>query len=156
MFEVVDVNATFIGGDLALDLNNPPRVVEGSATESTMRSETNSSSAEDCLYAHLPVLPVAKGLRLDPLFRYLTSSFRVIPVGHLGDPDNIGEVAEAIKYQYGIIQAQYLAVQLVPAGETNVTLSGGVDGDAVGWEWRGMGEGAGEGYQVLVGVGGCG
>lgn len=152
------MNATFIGGDLALDLNNPPRVVEGSATESTMRSETNNSSAVDCLYAHLPVLPVTKGLRLYPLFRYLTSSFRAIPVGHLGDPDKIGEVAEAIKYQYGIIQAQYLAVQLVPAGETNVTLSGGggVDGDAVGWGWGGMGEGTGEGYEVLVGVGGCG
>ncbi|CAP71778.1 uncharacterized protein PODANS_6_7290 [Podospora anserina S mat+] len=79
----------------------------------------------------------------------------VIPVGHLGDPDKIGEVAEAIKYQYGIIQAQYLAVQLVPAGETNVTLSGGGWGRS-GLGWGGTGEGAGEGYEVLVGVGGCG
>ncbi|KAK0660444.1 hypothetical protein QBC41DRAFT_286462 [Cercophora samala] len=125
-FEVVDVNATFVGADLGLDPNNPPWVTEGSARESTMLTAAKNASRVE--YAYDNVTSAVRSL-FHPFFQHLTYSYRAIPLEYLGNPDRTEEVVEAIKYQYGIIQAQVLARQLVPAGQTNVTLSGVVDED---------------------------
>lgn len=114
--EAVDVETNFIGADLAIDRENPPRVVPG--TERNVTASLDSGFAYP--YDDAPRIPTNDVL--SSIFALLTQSRWAIPLSMLGGgSDDI--VIPAIKFQHGIFLAQALNKARVPAAETNITLT---------------------------------
>ncbi|KAI0182093.1 hypothetical protein GGR52DRAFT_568296 [Hypoxylon sp. FL1284] len=103
--ETVDVAVSFVGPRLQLDPSQPPRPIESTSQSYDVYHPT----AED-LYAGLASLPWRgnKSL-LDSFFEQLVTSRYAIPISDLGDPSRAQTVKDAIAFQHGIIEAQYLS-----------------------------------------------
>lgn len=112
--EVVDVETTFIGTDLAIDVDNPPRVVPNTERASSMPVDWRIN-----IPTSLPNITHPVGL--SDFFALLTQSRWAVPLSML-DSDNDDAVADAIKFQWGIFFAQALNKGRIPATEANATL----------------------------------
>ncbi|KAK7943542.1 uncharacterized protein PG986_012655 [Apiospora aurea] len=128
-FERVDVEATFSGPDLKLDTSTPgkaPRPREETARPSSMRiGAPEFGDGTSSLYG---IYNNLAGTRTDPealnhFFGLLVSSRYAIPVADLGRPEADERVAAAIRFQHGVIHAQNLAAQRVPAAWSDATLT---------------------------------
>ncbi|KAK7947875.1 uncharacterized protein PG986_008761 [Apiospora aurea] len=117
-YEVVDVDATFVGIDLDFDLQNPPRPIEETTRRLSERTIPRST-LWCCCIASLNTGPQL----LDNFFSLLVSSPWAIATADFGDSAAIDRVADAIKHHHGIIVAQHISAQLAPANRTNVTLA---------------------------------
>ncbi|KAH8164935.1 hypothetical protein CIB48_g3306 [Xylaria polymorpha] len=126
-FEVVDVNTTFIGTDLNIDLEHPPQPLNGTTRSVAIPKSDYLSlietipTVETTLLAEIDVNPQS----LDMFFAAIVTSPWAIPVSNLGDPDpsTRASVIAAIKFHHGIITAQLLRSTLAPANTTNSTLA---------------------------------
>ncbi|GAW27135.1 hypothetical protein SAMD00023353_7400150 [Rosellinia necatrix] len=123
-FEAVDVNTTFIGGDLDIDVQNPPRRLDGSARNTTINNgeQTELRNLKADGYGKLANVDASPQL-LDPFFAALVTSAWAVPPSALGDPSASAGVAAAIRQQHGLMQAQTLAQALAPANETDSTVA---------------------------------
>ncbi|KAI0810046.1 hypothetical protein GGR55DRAFT_695842 [Xylaria sp. FL0064] len=123
-FEAVDVNTTFSGVNLDIDVQNPPISLEGTARNTTFNNVDRASldSLQLDGYNVLAMIHVYPH-DLSPFFAVLVTSPWAIPLSALGDPSATDSVIAAIKLHHGIIQAQTLTASLVPANETNATLA---------------------------------
>ncbi|KAJ2981190.1 hypothetical protein NUW58_g6748 [Xylaria curta] len=119
-FQSVDVDTTFIGTDLDLDLQNPPRPLESTLRNSTLSKSDRRSPLNS--YVELADAGAAPQL-LDNFFSLLVTSPWAIPVAALGDPSASPNISAAIKFHHSIFLAQELATKLAPANETNATLA---------------------------------
>ncbi|KAK8085699.1 hypothetical protein PG997_006970 [Apiospora hydei] len=129
-FERVDVEATFTGPDLKLDTSTPgraPRPREETARPSSMRigAPEFGGDGASSLYG---IYNNLAGIRTDPealnhFFGLLVSSRYAVPAADLGRPEADERVAAAIRFQHGVIHAQNLAAQRVPAAWSDVTLA---------------------------------
>ncbi|KAK5659565.1 hypothetical protein OQA88_767 [Cercophora sp. LCS_1] len=70
-----------------------------------------------------------QALQIMPFFQLLTTSPWAIPLGDLGDPAADDRIGKAIKFQHGIIVAQSLALNMLPANMTNATFTSPTAGD---------------------------
>lgn len=116
---IVDVGTMFIGADLAIDVDNPPRVVPN--TERALAVPLNLTvflypSTEFAMPA------ISERPDLNKFFILLTQSRYAIPIPTLGG-GNDDAVAAAIKFQHGIFFAQALNKGRVSATETNAMLT---------------------------------
>ncbi|KAI1856320.1 uncharacterized protein JN550_013851 [Neoarthrinium moseri] len=106
--ELVDTTFSFFGPDLHLDLSDTPQIIESTARDipehGTLRSFTRSE-----LYKNLASLPTAHNTVFDPFFQQLVTSRYAIPVSAIGDPTQSETVMDAIRFQHGIIEAQFLS-----------------------------------------------
>lgn len=118
--ETLDVNTTFIGAHLAIDVGNPPRRLPDTARAISAPLGSKSLVVR---YATdlMPALSQMHDKDLSGFFTLLTHSKYAIPVSWLGGV-NDSAVAAAIKFQHGIFFAQALDKARVPATETNVLL----------------------------------
>lgn len=109
-YEVVDVDITFRGLSLDLDVQNPPRPREDTARPSIMeKSDIGLWSLE---YG-LAWVQLGTEL-LDEFFGFLVSSPWAIPLRELGNASAENAIRDAIKFQHGIILAQNLGMNRVP------------------------------------------
>lgn len=111
-YEVVDAEATFAGADLAFDPQNPPRPLEAPARRRPVRASPRSILWY-CFLASMDTAP------LDNLFALFVSSPWAVARADLGDPAADRRVAGAIRHHHGIIVAQHVSAQRVPANETD-------------------------------------
>ncbi|KAK7975754.1 hypothetical protein PG989_014217 [Apiospora arundinis] len=123
-FERVDVETRFVGSDLQIDTSpgKAPKPREDTARPSAMQVRANDTGALSSIYYALANIQTDPQL-LSPFFGMLVSSRFAIPMSDLGDEAANQKVADAIRLQHGIIQAQNLAQQRIPAQWSNVTLS---------------------------------
>ncbi|KAK8044183.1 hypothetical protein PG993_004207 [Apiospora rasikravindrae] len=127
-FERVDVEATFVGPDLKIDTSpgKAPRPREETAHASTMQLGApefgQGTSSLYGIYNHLAGIRTDPQV-LNPFFGMLVSSRYAIPIADLGDPSANARVADAIRFQHGVIHAQNLAAQRMPAAWSDVTLT---------------------------------
>ncbi|KAK7932017.1 hypothetical protein PG985_002729 [Apiospora marii] len=123
-FESVDVDVNFIGADLKIDTapGKAPRPRENTARDSTMSvGDIDMRETLFHIYYRLAAIPTAPQL-LDPFFSTLVTSRYAVAIEDLGEPNASARVADAIRFQHGVIQAQKLAMQRLPATWSNVTL----------------------------------
>lgn len=117
--EAVDVETNFIGPDLAIDIEDSPRPVPNTERRPTI------SLTSILRYIHQsslnqPDIPTDE--MLTSTFALLTQSRWAVPLSTLGGgSDEV--VADAIKFQHGILATQALNQFRVPATETNSTLT---------------------------------
>lgn len=116
--EVVDVETTFVGADLAIDVDTPPRVVPNTERASSMPMGWNGNS----MFFPDSLPNMTKPLGLSDYFALLTQSRWAIPLSMLGGGNDDAVVA-AIKFQNGIFFAQALNQGRIPAIEANATLA---------------------------------
>lgn len=116
--EALDVNTSFVGADLAIDLENPPRAVPNTERNST--ASLSSGFSPPILYDSIPNIPTDEVL--SNIFALLTQSRYAIPLSMLGGGSD-DAVADAIKFQHGVLLAQALNKARAQAGETNTTLT---------------------------------
>ncbi|KAI0199409.1 hypothetical protein F4808DRAFT_471695 [Astrocystis sublimbata] len=125
-FERVDVDTTFFGPNLKIETSpeRAPRAKEGTAQDTTIPVgvDNTQGSSQYQIYSYLSPIQIYLQL-LDPFFATLISSRNAIPIADLGDEAANEKVADTIRFQHGIIQAQNLARGLVPASTSNVTLT---------------------------------
>ena len=114
-FETLSVSTTFIGTTLDIDPRHPPQPLKH-----TVRSSFTTFRASS-LYTFLAWTNTDPQY-LAPFFAMLTSSPQALPISSLGDPASNPALITAIHYQHGIIQAQNLAQQLIPANATAATI----------------------------------
>ncbi|KAI0101332.1 hypothetical protein GGR51DRAFT_574979 [Nemania sp. FL0031] len=97
--QVVEVNTSLRADNLILDANTTPRTIETSAKTLFTAPFPN--------YDYYPGL-IKDGAagQLDYFFGLLTTSRYAIPLNDLGNISKAAEVAEAIRFQHGIIRAQ--------------------------------------------------
>ncbi|KAI1839663.1 hypothetical protein JX266_014127 [Neoarthrinium moseri] len=119
--ELVDTTFSFFGPDLHLDLSDTPQIIESTARDipehGTLRSFTRSE-----LYKNLASLPTAHNTVFDPFFQQLVTSRYAIPVSAIGDPTQSETVMDAIRFQHGIIEAQFLSANYrIDINSSNVT-----------------------------------
>lgn len=117
--EVVDVETTFIGADLAIDVDNPPRVLPN-----TERTLSVPIELESFLYGsgYQGIPRISEDEGLSRFYTVLTQSRWAIPLSMFGGGSD-DAVAAAIKFQHGIFFAQALNKGRAPATETNATLT---------------------------------
>ncbi|KAI3334763.1 hypothetical protein F4824DRAFT_511536 [Ustulina deusta] len=126
-FEAVDVKTTFTGFDFDLDSQNPPQPLDHTARDTTLNGFAGAglllTGPHD--YNELAGIDVYPQLLSPFLLRWLPllGPGGELPISALGQPSARASVIAAIKFQHGIIQAQRLGAALIPANETNVTLS---------------------------------
>ena len=110
--EIVDVDTTYLGGDLVVDQDpeHAPRPLENTVRASNVFTPGKDGvfHPETFSYMDLGAVGTAPDL-LDEFFSLLISSQWAIPMAHLGDATKNEEVANAIKHQHGIIQSQQFA-----------------------------------------------
>ena len=128
-YKVVYVFGSFLGPDFHIDQEQPPYVVEGTARNSgivrpyapvksfAFNSSFTSRNRLD-VYSNLEPKSQANGLA-DKFFSTLTTSPWGIPASYLVNLSTNHIAAEAIKHQHGILAAQILAWQRIPATESN-------------------------------------
>lgn len=117
-YEAVDVDTTFIGPDLRIDPAHPPKPDNHTARPVPLASSPFRSG----IYAGLePFYGRAEGDLRDNLFSILSSSPWGIPYSYLNDSSADLAVAEAIKFQHGIIEAQILSMSKIPASKHNTS-----------------------------------
>ncbi|ETS80104.1 hypothetical protein PFICI_07633 [Pestalotiopsis fici W106-1] len=119
-YEVVDVNTSFVSTDLIIDTQRPPTPLKETRRNS---SASFGWSTFVGTYGHLLHMISSTNDSLDPFFSLLTTSQWAIPVSMLGDPTKNDIVAEAIRFQDGIIWTQMLNANRNPADMTNATLT---------------------------------
>lgn len=95
--EVVDVKVKFYGSELRIDPDDPPVVDESSVRNAT-------AELEDPMYPYLA--NVTSPDMFDQFFSLLVSSRYAVPTSFLSDASETTAVAEAIKFQHGVIRAQ--------------------------------------------------
>lgn len=124
-FESVDVDDNFIGADdLEIDTSpgKAPQPRKDTARDSPMGVGVAAiREALFYIYYRLAAIPTAPQL-LDPFFATLVTSRYAVAMEELGDPTRSARVADAIRFQHGVIQAQKLAMQRLPATWANVAL----------------------------------
>ncbi|KAK0749049.1 hypothetical protein B0T18DRAFT_427237 [Schizothecium vesticola] len=113
--ERVDVNTTFVGTGLQIDPTHPPQPLENTAGATTLPANVS--------LGYFGIAAPPANLGIDTYFGILTSSRWAVPVEYLGDATANDAVADAIKFQHNIIQAQLLRLHMVPANATNATLA---------------------------------
>jgi len=114
---------SFVGMALDIDVRKPPRPRAETARHWVL---WNESSTRGYLYDDLATVNADA---LEPFFQLLTVSPWAIPKSDLGDPSASGKVVDAIKFQHGIIQAQFLTNLRKPADVSNATLVDPKPGD---------------------------
>ncbi|KAK3995753.1 hypothetical protein QBC44DRAFT_283171 [Cladorrhinum sp. PSN332] len=111
--ESIDVEATFWGPDLAIRPHKPPVPKRDTAHVIIEPSNQNSRTVFNASgYEGLRSFKLShKGVVLDDFFSLLINSPRGLPLETLGDQESeqVKTVVDAIKYQHGIIMAQYLS-----------------------------------------------
>src|SRR3569833_3205854 len=123
--EVVDVDATFVGTDLDLDPQSPPRPRESTARATSANSLVSGDyDVLGNMYGDWTTAPTYPQL-LDSFFSLIVSSSRALPMSRLGDPTATADVADAIRWHHGVVLAQILGTQLVPANETDAFITAG-------------------------------
>ncbi|KAI0975144.1 hypothetical protein F4678DRAFT_419421 [Xylaria arbuscula] len=122
-FEAVDVNTTFVGLDLDIDVEKPPLPLEATARNTSFNNAyLPAFDIQIDGYSTLASIDIYPQ-KLSPLFALMVTSPWAIPISALGDPTASDSVIDAIRLHHGIIQAQTLANTLVPANTTNATLA---------------------------------
>lgn len=116
--EAVDVETHFIGADLAIDVDNPPRPVPNTERKSTASLDTGFGPL--VLYSGAPNIPSNESL--SDIFFVLTQSRYAIPFPMLGGGSD-DAVSAAIKFQHGVFLAQALNRVRAPAALTSTTLT---------------------------------
>lgn len=106
--ESVDVEMTYIGTDLQLDVSNPPRPIESTAKEIPGHHDINSNDIFNVIYGWLDSLPPPNNTAFDNFFSQLVTSRYAIPISYLGDSTQAEAVRDAIIFQDGVFAAQYL------------------------------------------------
>ncbi|KAI1330789.1 hypothetical protein F5Y16DRAFT_424255 [Xylariaceae sp. FL0255] len=115
--ESVDVAVNFIGVSLAISETQPPVPIEPTARNSTF------DSVSPGLAFGWSVNITSPSNALDKFFSILTTSRWAVPISMLGEPGETKSVAKAIKFQWGLIVANFLVSNCrVPAATTNATL----------------------------------
>ncbi|KAK3291635.1 uncharacterized protein B0H64DRAFT_427150 [Chaetomium fimeti] len=114
--ETLSVATTFLGANLTIDPSHPPLPLEN-----TTRPTNISTYGFMRAYSRLARLSTAPNY-LTPFFAMLTSSPWAIPLPSLGTPSATPQILRAIHHHHGLIQAQTLAQNLLPANTTNTTL----------------------------------
>jgi hypothetical protein len=117
--EAVDVNVTFKGPDLQIDLSVPPTPLEYSDHPSAL-----VIWGGEFLYYHLlnSTTPAPRHL-FDNFFTILTTSRYAISASSLADPLKADEVAAAIHRQHGIVRSQLMnSGYRIPAITANATI----------------------------------
>ncbi|KAK8097692.1 uncharacterized protein PG998_013178 [Apiospora kogelbergensis] len=114
-FETVDADVTFTGSQLDMDERAPPRLHQTTARNT---SSTKLHFRAWFSYMYLASLSLDPQL-LDNFFSLLVSSPWAVLLSDLGDAAASGRIAAAIEKQHGIVAAQYIAQQRVPANQTN-------------------------------------
>ena len=117
-YEALDVDVDFLGTELDFNPQNPPR-----PREDSVRNTTVWHSNVAAVYFEMTKLMVYPEL-LDEFFSSLVYSRWAIPIKDLGNASASERIAEAIRFQNGIMQAQIFASARAPANTTNTTLSG--------------------------------
>ncbi|KAH6654280.1 hypothetical protein BKA67DRAFT_274348 [Truncatella angustata] len=111
--ESVDVEVTYVGSDLQLDLSKPPQPIE--STVKTIPGHYNRTdpghSLFEVYYSNLASLPPANDTALDDFFSQLVTSRYAVPLTVLGDTSQSNVVKAAIEFQDGVYAAQYLDVR---------------------------------------------
>src|SRR3569833_2662944 len=125
--EAVDVDTVFTSADFVIDPSSPPRPQNDTARPIILgKSFDRNVSPAEGIYYLLPVVQTRPAYLLDPFFSLLTTSLHALPVEQLGVEDADAAVADAIRYQHGILHAQTLAAaRHLPAAESNATLAPG-------------------------------
>ncbi|KAI0426222.1 hypothetical protein F5Y09DRAFT_351418 [Xylaria sp. FL1042] len=97
--QVVEVNVTMGGGGMLLDPTFIPRVNETSTL-------TLFSTPFTYHGFYPPLIDDGSGGQLEPFFNLLTTSRYAIPFNDISNHSKAAEVADAIRFQHGVIRAQ--------------------------------------------------
>lgn len=116
--EAVDVETHFIGADLAIDMDNPPRPVPNTERKSTASLDPGFGPL--LLYRDAP--NTFSNDSLSNIFFVLTRSRYGIRLSMLGGGSD-DTVSAAIKFQHGVFLAQALNRVRAPAALTSATLT---------------------------------
>ncbi|KAK5659699.1 hypothetical protein OQA88_909 [Cercophora sp. LCS_1] len=127
-FEALDVNVTFLNPALDIDSSRPPIPLNNTVRPSNVERFNPLSSQHSQTHIYHNLVEMPSGLNnFASFFQVLTTSRWAIPPSHLGDPERHREVIDAIKFQHGIIQAQVLNTNRMPANVSNSTLPQGFE-----------------------------
>ncbi|KAL3424093.1 hypothetical protein PVAG01_03374 [Phlyctema vagabunda] len=128
-FESVDVRTKFKGTNFTMTPDAPPVPIEATTRNTTALPGLSLTPLADP-YSYLPRVPAGSPAdQFDAFFGLLMSSPQnTLSTSTLSATDQISSIAAAIQYQHGIIQAQNLVGNWVPANESNSTLPSGVSG----------------------------
>ncbi|KAH9212901.1 hypothetical protein DL95DRAFT_507875 [Leptodontidium sp. 2 PMI_412] len=128
-FESVDVRATLKGTNFTMTADTPPVPIEATTRNTTALPGLSLMPFADP-YSYLPRVPAGSSAdQFDAFFGLLLSSPQnTLSTSALDAADQIHSVVAAIQHQHGIIQAQNLVGNRVPANESNSTLPLGVSG----------------------------
>lgn len=116
------MDVTLLGTDLRIDTapQNAPRPRENTVYDIPMeRARDRSHGLSGSDYDKLVTIQSRQDL--DPFFEMLVSSPFAIPISDLGDEAANAKVVDAIRFQHGIVQAQNLAANRMPANHPNAT-----------------------------------
>lgn len=109
--ELVDVNMTFRGPELAID---SLEVDETSVRQTSFGEYLNTNIGRLSLFDYADTRSIFKDFEpqlFDGFASLLTTSPYALTPEDIGDPNKIQEVENAIKFQYGILQTQYIHIR---------------------------------------------
>ncbi|KAI0383543.1 hypothetical protein F5Y04DRAFT_278720 [Hypomontagnella monticulosa] len=108
--EALDVEVSFMGPQLQLDLSHPPRPIESTSRLATSHGESINYYLSGTLYRGLASLPLRNDdTRFDPFFDQLITSRYSIPLSAIGDPSQAEAVRDAIVIHHKVIVAQFIS-----------------------------------------------
>ncbi|KAH6849612.1 hypothetical protein B0I37DRAFT_443766 [Chaetomium sp. MPI-CAGE-AT-0009] len=107
--ESVDVDAVFLGDELAIHPNHPSRPKEETVRE-VIPAANSTRRFRGGIYQDLyPFRLKEPGVMMDSFFTALVTSPYGVPLSALADPASVGAVADAIKLQHSIVVAQMIS-----------------------------------------------
>lgn len=130
-FEALDVATTFLGPSFDIDPEHPPRPLEQTVRLSSIPQRNrgpNAISTQEFIYNAIANMPSGTD-NLDSFFSTIVTSRWALPRQLLGLPTASTTVRDSIKFHHGIILAQLLSTNRLPATETNATLANPQPGD---------------------------
>lgn len=104
----MDATFSLLLPDLSLDLSDAPEAIESTVRDIRGHGVLESFTALDS-YGSLASLPIANDNVFDSFFQQLVTSRYAIPISAIGDPTQADVVMNAIRFQHGIIEAQFLS-----------------------------------------------
>lgn len=105
--ELVHATVSLFEKDMSLDLSNAPRTIETTARYIQEYAVDDYSTRR--LLTYLASLATGGDPLFDTFFQQLVTSRYAIPISAIGDPTQTQAVIDAIKFQYGVIYAQFLS-----------------------------------------------
>jgi hypothetical protein len=106
--ELVYTSLSLLQVDMSLDLSNAPKPIEATARR-IKEYDSYVDPYGSRVYDYLASLAISNKTLFDSFFRQLLTSRYAIPSFTIGDPSQSQVVIDAIKFQHGIVHAQYLS-----------------------------------------------